>query len=587
MVKARVSFRKDKRKKKKNNLQILFNQNIHRIEREASHGGRGGSFTIMARYQGPNLCCFFFHDELPPSQTLGILAFDAAKTMCRLVSLYNSLSDAEILKLRRHVIRSKSVSHLNSRDECFLLNLACAEHLDDLNLTAAAVSRLARNCSDKDLARIDALFADLSHGVADLRKFDFGARHIERKIDDMEKLVAGTRNLHLAMESLSEMEASEKKIQRWRTIRANHGLMVKVECFDDKIMFFRRQVQYYKQVSLWNQTFDKVVGLMAKIICVVYARVRTVFGSVVTGVIPGLNNHKNKVVVRRLFRPNLENCCCRIEHRELYMTNLCLFNQNDESLKKGTRNACHVLKGTGTAVTRLHGEESGFTGNNRVLRLAPASTVGGVGLSLRYANLILLTERCMHVGTGIGDDMRVAVYEMLPERLKVKLKAKLRNEWMKWEGLEEGEEVHVAVAARWRDVLTEVLERLLPVAHDMVRWQAERNLEKQKLDTKPTVLLLQTLHYSNLDKVEEAIVEMLVGLSCVFWYRKQSNEPRSQGGERPCRRNRVLHTPPLLHFHAEDEKDCERGRNMQKLKGEALERGRPKQGSRRDRVLFH
>ncbi|KAL2327151.1 hypothetical protein Fmac_020578 [Flemingia macrophylla] len=160
-------------------------------------------------------------------------AFDAAKTMCRLLSLYHSLTDHEILRLRRHVLRSSSLSRLNSVDECFLLSLACVERLEDLHLVAERLEDLSsRYSSPPDTAS---------------SKLDFASRDIQRKIDAMEKLVASTRSLHRAMESLAEMEASERKLQRPAQRRANHGLKVKVECFADKILFHRRQIVYFKQ----------------------------------------------------------------------------------------------------------------------------------------------------------------------------------------------------------------------------------------------------------------------------------------------------------------------------------------------------
>ncbi|KAL2569629.1 hypothetical protein GLYMA_18G185600v4 [Glycine max] len=460
----------------------------------------------MARCPGAaaNLCCLFFHhhhEPSPPPDTLGILAFDAAKTMCRLVSLYNSHDHQEILHLRRHVIRSKSVSKLNSRDECFLLTLACAKRLEDLNLSAATVSRLATRCSDRNLARC--------FESVDARKLEFGTKDVESKIENMEKLVCATQSLHKAMESLTEMEALERKMQKWRAIRANHGLKVKVV--------------YFKQVSLWNQTFDKVVGLMARIVCIVYNRICSVFGTFVTGDVKrrNLNNNNNNGVVKRHI---VENSCCRIEHRELYRMNLCMFDQTEEALKKRAWGCCNARKRAPTGVFRFHHapprEGGEVSGNNHVMRLAPENTVGGAGLSLRYANVILLAEQCMHAADAvIGNDARVALYDMLPGRLKVKLRGKLKSEWLEWEKLEGGEEEHSAAATRRHAAAAEVMEILLPVAHDMVRWQAERNLEKQKFETKPTVLLLQTLHYSDLEKVEEVIVEVLVGLSYMYWNR--------------------------------------------------------------------
>ncbi|XP_057425944.1 protein PSK SIMULATOR 2-like [Lotus japonicus] len=444
--------------------------------------------------QGTNLCsCIFFYDE---PDTLGILAFDAAKTMCRLLSLYKSLTETEINNLRCHVIISKGVAHLNSRDDCFLLNLACAERLEDLNLAAAAVSRLGLRTSDA-----------VKSGAVDIKKLEFGTRNVGRVIEKTEKLVSATRKLHNALESLSEAEAAERKIQRWRHVRSSHGhgLKVKVESFNDRIVSLKRQVEHYKQNSLWGLTFDKVVGLMARIVFIVFARICSVFGSLIS---TGMPSREDPLA--------LQHDSCRMENRDLYRMNLCLFEH--------VRNNNSVLKCNRTGVVRFpnrlpplsRGGE--VVKNNGVWRLAPASTVGGAGLSWRYANVILFVDRCMRCTVAIGEDARAAMYGLLPGRLKGKVRAKLRSEWLKWDkGLEGGKEV----AERWYGSVGEVMEWLLPVAHDTVKWQGERNMEKQKFETKPTVLLLQTLHYSELEKVEEAIVEVLVGLSCIYWYRKQ------------------------------------------------------------------
>ncbi|MCH93625.1 Avr9/Cf-9 rapidly elicited protein [Trifolium medium] len=102
---------------------------------------------------------------------------------------------------------------------------------------------------------------------------------------------------------------------------------------------------------------------------------------------------------------------------------------------------------------------------------------------------------------------------MLPGRLRVKVRAKLKGRWAKGS---EGSDGH-KLAEGWREAVEELMEWLSPMAHDTIRWQKERHLEKTNFETKPTAMLLQTLHYSDLEKAETAIVEVLVGLSCIYW----------------------------------------------------------------------
>jgi len=81
-----------------------------------------------------------------PQASLGILAFEAAAAMSKLLSLHRSLSDQEVSRLRSDAMRSPGVVYLNSTDQAFLLRLACAELVVSLDAAAAAVARLGLRC---------------------------------------------------------------------------------------------------------------------------------------------------------------------------------------------------------------------------------------------------------------------------------------------------------------------------------------------------------------------------------------------------------------------------------------------------------
>ncbi|KAK7382658.1 hypothetical protein VNO80_01628 [Phaseolus coccineus] len=442
---------------------------------------------------------------VPEEKALGIIAFDAGKTMCRLISLYHSLSDKEIAKLHHEVIKSKGITYLNSQHECFLLNLAAAERLEELDSAADTVSRLGQKCSNRSLGHFDLVYADLKLGLIDLRKLGYGCRNSLKMISKMEKLVSSTGSLYTAMESMGKLEISEKKRQRLKTNDYNNWTKHNLEYFNEEIACCRKQVQHYKEVSLWNQTLDKTVGIMAKVVCIVYARICSVFGGYIANCscynINGDGDSENG------------SCCCLLEHRELYKKNYLLYEESPQKpvitrsgpIPKGNSNKTGVIRFLNRGFDRpMNGV------NNRVLRLAPPSTVGGAGLAARYAEVVLLAEQCLHAPAKVGEDAREAFYGMLPERVRGKVAAKLKGRCRRGE---EGE----ALAEGWRDAVEELLEWLSPVAHDTVRWQAERSVETSRFEARTTALLLQTLHYSDLEKAEAAIVEVLVGLSCIYW----------------------------------------------------------------------
>lgn len=420
------------------------------------------------------------------SKNLGILSFETAKTMSRLIALYKSLSDEEIINLKDNVVKSKGVTYLNSTDESFLFSLACAERLEVLDCTAAATARLGQKCNDLGLNRFDILYADLKLGTSDFEKLDYGSRKVQKKIKEIERLVYATANLHASLEGLSELELSEKKMKQWKRISNLGTKNQKVNCdlFDQKLASQRKQVRYLREVSLWNKTFDKTVELIARITCVIYARICKVFGP---------------------YIPDLPACGLAEPIRNV------MCSRSGSIMGASQRCLAHFLSQKSTLFLDLDNIDKEGSNNNRVFHAAGPNTVGGSGLAVRYANVILLAERYLGSNMTIGRDAREDLYEMLPESLRKSVRSKLRKYVKKGPGTD------LSMAGGWKEALDEMMGWLAPMAHDTLKWQMERNIEKMMFESKPTVLLLQTLHFSDKEKAEAAIAEVLVGLSCIYW----------------------------------------------------------------------
>ncbi|KAG7033823.1 hypothetical protein SDJN02_03548, partial [Cucurbita argyrosperma subsp. argyrosperma] len=470
---------------------------------------------------------FFFHEKSPPP-TLGILSFDTAKTMAALISLYRSLSDEEIFKLRNVVVRSQGVAYLNSKDKEFLLNLACSERLEELNNAASSVSRLSKKCADLGLARFDLVFSNMKDGIFNSVKSNSGFKNVAKLIGRMEKLVFSTAELHSSMEALFEMEASEKKLQNWRTSSPNQYPPVNFEMLKRKLATQRKDVKHAKEISLWNQSFDYAVGMMTRLICVIYARISTVFSPYVPEQdCCSYHNPPTGIFRDRFWRWNFYG-----GHRKSGSGDgeYKFETQSGPIPKRGKKELVRfpsVIRVNDVAGFRSGELNSSKLENNRVYASAPPTTVGGTGLSLNYANVILFAERCLHSPTTIGEEARGKFYEMLPARIKQNLRAKLRrNNWMNKGGEEKmgSDSDTQSLAAGWKEAVEDMMGWLGPLAHDTMRWQSERNMEKQRFDTSPTTLLMQTLHYSDLEKTDAAIVEILVGLSCIYKFENRQTQ---------------------------------------------------------------
>ncbi|GMJ03132.1 hypothetical protein like AT3G23160 [Hibiscus trionum] len=490
-------------------------------------------------------CTMFLHDKAKASSpTLQILAFEAAKNMSRLISLYKSLTDEEFSKLRTGPVRSPGVAFLNSSDENYLLGLAGKEKLEDLNEIASVVSRLSKSCVDEKLTRFEAAYQNMKQGIIDISNLDFNSRNAWKIIEKMEKYANNTSMLYTALTGLDELELSEKRMQRLNRSASgsprNLSDKTTIENLYEKISFQRKQVRHFKQVSLWNKTFDKSVALMARTICTVYARICVVFRPYV----PSLLSTTTTANSRSFKRLGVSHS--KAFHVKVYPeADYCQIVKETNNMKKLKpsksspilRGASRMKRGTARFVSSelsplsqglaflLSGVTKASTVkdniNQRLIQSAPPNTVGAAGLTFCYADIIITAETYFYSTKNITDAARKQMFEMLPTNLKQSLRGQ-RNK------IEHGNQ---GLAEGLKDSLEKIIGWLAPVAHDTLSWQQERNLEQQKFDSKPTVLLFQTLHFSDLEKTEAAIVEVLVGLSCIYKYQ---NRRERDGVEESC-----------------------------------------------------
>ncbi|KAK9154351.1 hypothetical protein Sjap_001831 [Stephania japonica] len=446
--------------------------------------------------------------------TLGILSFETAKTMSRLVSLHKSLTDNQVSRLRNDSVTSEGVAFLISTDHHFLLNLACREKIEDLDRIALAVARLGKHCSsDPTLSQFGRLYDQLKLGFTNIVTKD-----ADKMFRKLEKLVATTAELYSGLQSLTDLEISEKRMKKWSF--DNNGpsssSSANFDLFDHKLSWHKQRVRHLRRVSLWDQTFDKVVSMMAPAVCIVYARILVVFASQVPLMLstvypPTLHedhsNHQQQQQRHQFTKLWADSCSVDYLSRPRPKSN---YDEQDCS---------NLSKHINVATTRL-------------LNQLPPSTVGGSGLPLGYANVVIMAERYfMSNCASIDKREREGLYQMLPESLRRLVRSKLK-EMIRRKDVDFGDADIEWVILGWEEGAKAILRWLGPMAHDTLRWQTERNVEKQTFDVKPRVLLLQTLFFADRDKTDDAIAELLGSLSCISKY-KHLIHTKDRGGLRP------------------------------------------------------
>ncbi|KAL4309927.1 hypothetical protein GQ457_01G031930 [Hibiscus cannabinus] len=523
-------------------------------------------------------------------ETVGILSFEVANVMSKTIHLHKSLSESEISKLKSEILNSQAISILISSDENHLLALALAEKLDELNKVANVVSRLGKKCNEPALLGFEHVYGDVLSGVIDVRELGFLVKDMDGMVKRMESFVNSTANLYNEMEVLNELEQASKKFQVNQHEESKRA-------FEQKLIWQRQDVRHLKNVSLWNQTFDKVAELLARTVCTVFARILAVFGEPALkkvsdfGKANGGFRDREEVIVSKPLKRGIsksssvgsgqagnvmEKRGMSLKHGGVdsrkgefglfrledigfhcgtspgrFLTHCLSLNSSvsrygdngsvdpddrssqisgccsvaNDGLKREGRNASRFLRSQlSVPLNGDHRESKYGVFNNaqfgpksRLAVYASPSTVGGSGLALHYANIIIVIEKLSHYPHLVGEEARDDLYQMLPTNLRLSLRTNLKS-YVKNLAIYDAPLAH-----SWKETLDGIQSWLTPLAHNMIRWQNERNFEQQQVVARTNVLLLQTLYFADREKTEATICELLVGLNYICRYEHQQN----------------------------------------------------------------
>lgn len=401
--------------------------------------------------------------------------------MSKLLHLWQSLSDKNLIRVRNESISLEGVRKIVSNDENFLLGLACAEMVENLRHIAKSVSRISERCEDSNLRSFQRLFEEFANSGYDPHGWVLGWKEVEIKNKKMDRYVTVTANLYREMDELSIMENGLKKLLQC----SDHDASIKEQKVIDlqqKIFWQRQEVKYLKERSLWSRSFDTVISILARSIFTVLARIKLVFG------------------IGHGYPASLP--------RSLSASATVHPSENPAS--------CNLLSGPlKCPQEKTDHHVHGFFHQNSKLLKPPATTLGAAALALHYANLIIVIEKMIKSPQLVGVDARDDVYAMLPDSIRSSLRARLKGVMFSASD--------PVLAGEWKDALGRILGWLSPLAHNMIKWQSERSFEQRNLVQKTNVLLLQTLYFANKEKTEATITELLVGLNYIWRFEREMN----------------------------------------------------------------
>ncbi|KAI4373068.1 hypothetical protein MLD38_011232 [Melastoma candidum] len=203
---------------------------------------------------------------------LGVLAFEVASLMSKLVHLWHSLSDKNIVRLREEITDSVGIKKLVSEDDLYFGRLIYSEMIENIKHISKSVSRIAKKCRDPTLQKFEALFEDLMVLGVDPNSWKLNWKKMERKVKRMERLIAANASLYQEMEALGDLEQTLRRMKSNDVDPANV-----LEC-QKKVAWKQHEVKTLREVSLWSKSHDYVVKLLARAIFTSFYRVKFAFG---------------------------------------------------------------------------------------------------------------------------------------------------------------------------------------------------------------------------------------------------------------------------------------------------------------------
>ncbi|XP_047147287.1 uncharacterized protein LOC124819758 [Vigna umbellata] len=225
------------------------------------------------------------HDANSEKVVIEVLAFEIASLMSKVVNLWQSLSDKQIVKLREEITNSVGIRKLVSDDDHFIERLICLETLENLAHVAEFVARLAKKCSEPILKGFGNAFYEFINTGIDPYGWEFTGKKMEKKIKRMEKFISTNASLYQEMEVLADLEQTFTRVNA-------HGESdgVTLMEYQKKVALKRQEVKHLQDISLWNRTYDYTILLFARSLFTIFCKINRVFGIQEMVGVGGTNN---------------------------------------------------------------------------------------------------------------------------------------------------------------------------------------------------------------------------------------------------------------------------------------------------------
>jgi len=212
-------------------------------------------------------------DSNSEKAVIGVLAFEAAKSMSKLVNVWQSLSDKQVAKLRDEISNSVGIKKLVSDDENFIVRLISQEMLESMAHVAESVARLAKKCSDPRLKNFEKAFDMFITRGFDSYGWVMSFKKMDKKVKRMEKFVSINASLYQEMEMLTDLEQTLKRMKVYS--ESDRPNLIE---YQKQVAWKKLEVKNLKSNSVWDRTYDYTVHFLARSLFTILSRINKVFG---------------------------------------------------------------------------------------------------------------------------------------------------------------------------------------------------------------------------------------------------------------------------------------------------------------------
>lgn len=503
---------------------------------------------------------------------IGVLTFEIASLMSKLVNVWHCLEDGQLQRLREEIANSTGIKKFISEDDEYLMELAFAEVMENVGYVARAVVVLGKRCADSTYHNLKQVFDDPVEIDLNWCGWEYRLKKMERKVKKMEKFVAATAQLYQELEVLAEVE------QSLRRVKANpESSQVKLLEFQQKVLWQRHEVKNLREMSPCIRSYDYVVRLLLRSVFTIVGRMKHVVG---TNQIRGVEeenydsgyssdkllarSHSISALMQSSVQPYENNLLgsksCHLGRsfsnltlsRDKYRSSFkkvirarrfahvgpfkgCMTGSDSPVLQSFMLSSSDILRSDGNKMKSVNNniEPVSCSSSSRMittrvflfnfkhtLSTAPQSTLGSAALALHYANIIILLEKLVSSPHLISLDARDDLYNMLTSSIRTSLRAKLKV----FSKNSASSIYDSGLATEWRLAMARILDWLSPLAHNMIKWHSERSFEKQRMTSGANVLLVQTLYFADQMKTEAAVTELVMGLNYLSRFYKELSE---------------------------------------------------------------